>query len=112
MPPTTGKARKARKNKRDGNVTALKTSVKVCDSFRFTVPRPTGMARQLTVPLDVKKSKLSLKGHASRQRPKVSRIVLNDEESLRESSKCAGVKVKSVVDIKGSKDAPIELDAT
>lgn len=58
----------------------------------------------------MKKPKLSPKGHASRQRQIVSPIVLSDEESLRESRKCAKTKVESVIGLKGSKDAPIELD--
>ena len=58
----------------------------------------------------MKKSKLSPKGHTSKERRIVSRIVLSDEEPLCESRKCPQAKAESVVDLRGSKEAPIELD--
>lgn len=51
MPPTNGKARKARKHKHDVDLKILKVPVRVSDALRPKVRHATGTASRLNVPV-------------------------------------------------------------
>lgn len=111
MPLTEPSHGKVSKNNGDGSVKGAKKSINPSDLFNLKVRHPTTLSTRLSAPLDVKKRKLSAEAEIPGKRQKLSRIVISDnEEALCGSVVSFQAKTGSVTDLRGSKDAPIELD--